>query len=234
MTSSYSSVGFGGGSSYLALLAQPFFLLAPEQIRPAALLCNIVVVTGGTLIFLSERQINFRKSWPLLIISIPMAYVGALWKISDHAFFVTLGLSLLVASLLLWIKPQPRQGAFRNVPLLNAGIGGAVGFLSGLVGIGGGIFLAPILHLIHWDETKKIAAIASLYILVNSVSGLAGILASGTPINWSFIFPLLVAVFIGGQIGSRLGARRFDQVAIKRITALLIFVASFNILRDHL
>lgn len=229
----YSTVGFGGGSSYLALLAQPFFLLSQSEIRPAALLCNIVVVTGGTYIFYKEGKIDFKKNWPFLLASVPMAFLGAYWKISDGTFFLLLGLCLLVASVLLWIQPTESSKYRSGNTALNLGIGGGVGFLSGLVGIGGGIFLAPILHLMNWDETKKIAALASVFILANSISGLMGIIATDVKISWTFILPLLIAVAAGGQIGSRLGARKFNPTIIKRITAVLIFLAAVNILRDH-
>jgi uncharacterized protein len=230
----YSTVGFGGGSSYLALLAQPFFFLSPSEIRPAALLCNIVVVIGGTYIFYKEGKVDLKKNWLFLVASVPMAFLGAYWKISDTTFFLLLGFSLLIASALLWLQPS-RGTNYRSGNIgLNFGLGGGVGFLSGMVGIGGGIFLAPILHLMNWDEAKKIAALASVFILANSISGLLGIVATDLSINWPFVIPLLLAVLVGGQIGSRLGARKFNPVVIKRITAVLIFLAAINILRDHL
>jgi hypothetical protein len=107
--------------------------------------------------------------------------------------------------------------------------------LSGLVGIGGGIFLSPILHLMNWSEAKRISALASVFILVNSISGLVGQWArGGLHLEAGFIFPLLLTVLVGGQVGSRLGATKFNPIYIKRITALLIFVAALNILKDHL
>jgi uncharacterized protein len=230
----YSSVGFGGGTSYLALLGQSFFFISQPQIKTTALLCNIIVVTGGTFIFYKSGKLDLKKSWPFLAASVPLAFIGGFWKLNDAVFFVVLGASLIVAAFLLWMKPKEEKFEFRSSAGLNFGIGGGIGFLSGLVGIGGGIFLSPILHLIRWDEAKKISALASIFILVNSISGLAGQLSQKPQIDWSLLVPLLVAVLVGGQIGSRLGANRFNPVHIKRITALLIFVAGLNILKDHL
>jgi uncharacterized membrane protein YfcA len=228
----YSSVGFGGGSSYLALLA--LMSIPFETIRPTALLCNIIVVTGGTIIFLKEGKVDLKKFWPFLVLSIPMAFIGGYWKLSQATFFIILGFSLVVAAILLWIQPAKSQQVRSQSVVLNSIVGGGVGFLSGLVGIGGGIFLSPILHLINWDEAKKISALASLFILVNSISGLIGQISRASSIDWSFILPLLIAVLVGGQIGSRLGSKKFDPVYIKRITAVLIFVAGLNILKDNL
>lgn len=232
----YASVGFGGGSSYLALLAQPFFLLLPDVIRPTALLCNIVVVTGGTIVFYREGKIDWKDVWPFLVASVPFALLGGLWKLEQNLFFIILAVSLLVAAVLLWINPERnvnRTNLVATVPS-KMFLSGGIGFLSGLVSIGGGIFLSPILHLLNWNEAKRISALASLFILVNSIGGLVGQwLRGGLHLKWSFLLPLLLAVFVGGQIGSRLGALKFNPIYIKRITALLIFVAAIHILKDH-
>ncbi len=232
----YSSVGFGGGSSYLALLAQPMFSLLPDVIRPTALLCNIIVVTGGTIIFYREGKINWKDAWPFLVASIPFAYVGGFWKLEYQAFFIVLGITLILASIALWIKPQNIQAENRyNKTSINILLGGGIGFLSGLVSIGGGIFLSPILHFMNWSEAKRISALASLFILVNSISGLAGQFQRGvTTLEFKFLVPLLLAVFIGGQIGSRLGAQKFNPVYVKRTTAVLILVAGIKILIDNI
>lgn len=228
----YSSVGFGGGSSYLALMA--VMGVTPETMRPSALLCNIVVVVGGTYIFGKAGHLDFRKSWPFIVASVPFAFLGGYWKINEHTFFILLGSTLVLAAVALWI--QPNEGTKKlseNMPL-NVGLSAGVGFLSGLVSIGGGIFLSPILHLSKWDTARKISALASVFILANSISGLAGQFIRNAAIDWKFILPLLAAVLIGGQIGSRLGANKFNPLYIRRITSLLILVAGLNILKDHL
>src|SRR5450432_3307035 len=169
----YASVGFGGGSSYLAILA--LYSLPFKEIRLIALICNIIVVTGGTIIFIRHKQVNWKKILPLALVSVPMAFWGATIKLSQDTFFVILGFSLIVAAVLLWIRTRRSDaeniimtGKFSSIK--DGMVGGAIGFLSGMVGIGGGIFLSPLLNLIKWDTAKKIAATASVFILVNSIA----------------------------------------------------------------
>ena len=227
----YSSVGFGGGSSYLALLA--VYGLPFQELRLIALLCNIIVVTGGVVVYVRNKQLNWKKTIPIVLVSVPMAFLGAILKISQSTFFVILGISLIVASVLLWIE-KARKNNFRNSEpqsiLKNAGIGAGIGFLSGLVGIGGGIFLSPILNLMRWDSAKKIAATASLFILLNSISGILGqVKTINSDIDYQRLILLCLAVFIGGQIGSRVSIK-WSPVIIKRITAVLVFIAGVNVL----
>jgi len=230
----YSSVGFGGGSSYLALLA----LLSVEffLIRSTALVCNIVVVTGGTYIFYKEGKLDLGSAWPLLVSSIPLAFLGASYPIAKGSFYLILGCTLIVAAMLLWFQQNKTNSTTVHVKYNTftlLGIGGGIGLLSGLVGIGGGIFLSPLLHLMKWDDAKKISALASVFILVNSVAGLAGQASYLQNIeSWMFILPLALAVLAGGQIGSRLGAKKFNPLTIKRVTAVLIFFAGSKILYD--
>jgi len=229
----YASVGFGGGTSYLALmtlLAVPF-----EVMRPAALLCNVVVVTSGTYIFYREGHLDIKRIWPFLLFSVPMAFLGGYYPIREGTFFKLLGFTLIVAAILLWFHERFQKFQFtsRKPVVAGAVLGGGIGFLSGLVSIGGGIFLSPLLHMIRWDQAHRISALASAFILVNSVSGLAGQLTRAATFDWQLILPLLVAVFLGGQLGSRWGAQKFQAVHIRKVTAILILVAGLNILFNH-
>jgi hypothetical protein len=230
----YASVGFGGGSGYLAILAM--YALPFTEIRLTALICNIIVVAGGTLIYMRSRLVDWKKVIPLILISAPMTLMGGRMKISQDTFFIVLGCSLLLASILLWIKTEATDVAVNGKYgyVKDGAMGGTIGFLSGMVGIGGGIFLSPILNLMKWDTSKKIAATASVFILVNSVAGIAGQLPFATTIDYKRILILCAAVLVGGQIGSRISIIMFNLLTIRRLTALLVFVAGIEVLYKHL
>ena len=231
----YSSAGFGGGSSYLAILALAGVTMT--TMRPTALMCNIIVVLGGSYIFYQHHYLKIKAILPLIIFSIPMAFIGGYWPIRELVFFILLGGSLFIAAMLLWFQDQidKKHANTRNFSQgQNAIIGGAIGLLSGLVGIGGGIFLSPLLHLARWSDSKTIAATASFFILVNSLSGLIGQwFQSKFSIDLNFAWPLLLAVFIGGQIGSRISVKQLSPLMIKKITALLIMLVSIKILNEN-
>lgn len=234
----YASVGFGGGSSYLAILA--LYALPFKEMRLIALICNIIVVTGGTIIFIKHKQVSLRKILPLALVSVPMAFLGARLKLSQDTFFVILGCSLIAAAVLLWIRTRQNDSedikyTGKDSYVKDGLLGGAIGFLSGMVGIGGGIFLSPLLNLIRWDTPKRVAATASIFILVNSVAGIAGQLTSlEGDFNYTRIIWLCVAVFLGGQLGSRMGAVKFNPLVIRRLTAVLVFAAGVEVLFKHL
>ncbi len=231
----YASVGFGGGSSYLSLLT--FYAIPFPEMKLIALVCNIIVVTDGAILFVRSGQVNWKKIIPLIALSVPLAYAGASMKLKEDTFFIALGVSLIISSLLLWIKmPDTAEQVIKkpNIPR-DMATGGAIGLLSGMVGIGGGIFLSPILNLTKWDTPKKIAATASFFILVNSVAGIAGQLSSPPAgINYLRISLLCIAVLVGGQLGSRMGVNRFDQLMVRRITAIVVFVAGLEAIIKHL
>lgn len=227
----YASVGFGGGSSYLAILALaglPF-----QEIRLTALICNIIVVTGGVWIFYRNKQINLQKIVPLVALSVPAAFLGAKMRISQETFFVMLGISLLAAAALLWFQPKREDEDNFSAPQTarDGLMGGSIGLLSGMVGIGGGIFLSPVLHFFRWDTARKIAATASVFILVNSISGIAGQLTHlPADLHWSRIAILGGAVLLGGQAGARISSSYFNPLLIRRMTAVLVFIAGMEVL----
>ncbi len=232
----YSSVGFGGGSSYLALLA--LFAVDFLLTRSVALMCNITVVTGSVYIFYKKGYLDIRKSIPLVLLSVPLAFVGGYLPIKETSFYILLGGTLFFAGILTWFQPTPKNGNGNSTAhsnLTSSGIGGAIGLLSGMVGIGGGIFLAPLLYLVRWASPKAIAATSSLFILVNSISGLAGqLLKPGFKMDWYFALPLLVSVFIGGQLGVRLTSGKLPAIWVRRATALLILYVSSQLLMKYL
>ncbi|MFP3597020.1 sulfite exporter TauE/SafE family protein [Chryseobacterium sp. SIMBA_029] len=229
----YSSVGFGGGSSYLAVLAM--YSLPYQEIRITALICNVIVVVGGVYIYIKNKQVDWKKILPITLVSVPMAYLGAILKISQETFFLILGITLVIAAVLLWVKTDVKKEensveASKPAILRNSFLGGGIGFLSGLVGIGGGIFLSPLLNLLKWDTPRKIAATSSVFILVNSISGIFGQVSKlSVDIDYFRILSLCLAVFMGGQIGSRMSLK-WNPLIIKRVTAVLVLVAGINIL----
>ena len=232
----YAAVGFGGGSSYLAILALTG--IAFTQIRTTALLCNIVVVSGNVFLFYHQKKLNWKKILPLILFSIPLAYLGGYLKITQQFFFILLGLMLLVAAITMWISKRIvslDEENSNSKPIINSIFGGITGFISGMVGIGGGIFLAPLLHLTNWNTPKKIAATASFFILVNSIAGLIGQYSNPDfIIDWNLTLILLVTVFIGGQIGSRKSYNFFTPIQLKRATAILIAFVSLRILYKYI
>jgi uncharacterized protein len=227
----YASVGFGGGSTYTALLGLSG--VDYRLIPIISLCCNIVVVGGGTLRFWRAGLIDWRQVAPLLLISAPLAFVGGMVPLQQWLFFLILGAALLLSCIALLVQTDRWQPRRLNVTALMA-LSGAIGLLAGVSGIGGGIFMAPALHLILWAETRRIAAFASLYILINSIAGVAGqLLKTGPQSLWepvSTYWPLLATVFVGGQIGSMIGLRHFSPRMLRIMTALLVGYVAIRLL----
>ncbi len=229
----YSSVGFGGGSSYLAVLALVFTSFF--AIRSTALICNIVVVSSSSYLYWKNGYLDFKKFLPFIITSIPMAFLGARFRLSESTFFIILGGALIISALALifqTLKGKKSEETNPNYPLyVTYLLGAGIGLLSGLVGIGGGIFLAPILNHMKWDKSIKIAALASFFILVNSVSSVGGYFTKGTfELPWVEAIGLLIAVFIGGQIGIRLSLSKLTGNGIKVVTAILVLIVGIRVL----
>lgn len=231
----YASVGFGGGSTYNALLVVAG---TDYAILPAiALACNIVVVAGGSWRFGRAQHIPWRAAWPFFLLSVPMAFVGGRLPVPELLFVGLLGASLLVASLTLLLVAPPSADAptTRGLPSPGAAaVGGGLGLLSGIVGIGGGIFLAPVLYFLRWGPARAIAGTSAMFILVNSVAGLAGQLAKlggeGRIAAALDYWPLLVAVAVGGQIGSHLGVAVLPERIMRRLTGLFILLVAVRLL----
>ena len=225
----YASVGFGGGSTYNALLA---LAGVDYRVLPAiALTCNIIVVIGGTGRCHRAGLLPWRRALPLVLVSAPFAGLGGLTPITETAFLALLATSLFVAGLALLVqRERPLETApaqqDRKTGFADLLTGAGVGYLAGLVGIGGGIFLTPYLHMTRWAAAKHIAATASLFILINSITGLAGQLgklgSTGALPEVAGYWPLALAVLIGGQIGSIAGIRLLSPTLVRRATGLLI------------
>lgn len=227
----YSSAGFGGGSSYLAILT--LFGLEYVDLRMVALLCNIAVVSSSVFLFYKNDLLHLRRLWPLVLCSVPLAFLGGNFLIDQKSFFILLGLTLLISALLMFVDTSDR--VIKLPKFSNAFIGGGIGFLAGMVGIGGGIFLSPVLHLSRWDTPKVIASTCAFFIWVNSFAGLAGqAYAHGFSMNLFGYLPLILAVIVGGQIGVRLTLFNFDQNVVKRMTSLVIALVAIRILISYI
>ena len=225
----YSSIGFGGGSTYLALM---LIWDVPFYIFPIiALICNIIVVTGNSINFLRTKNINLNLLIPYLIGSVPFAFFGASISIDKNLFEILLFFILLIAGIFLLVESKSfnkDQVAIRQISkILSIFIGSIIGFISGLVGIGGGIFLSPILFLLKAGYPKHITSTASLFILINSMFGVAGQLTKDIVLNELLNFwPLFVTVLLGGQIGSFFNIKFLSNKILALMTSLLvIFVA---------
>jgi len=228
----YSSVGFGGGSTYLALLliwGTPYFVFPV-----IALSCNIIVVSGNCFNYIRAGNLNFKLLIPYLIGSIPLAFIGGSLPVEKKLFEILLFLVLTAAGTLLLFNFKSydnKKENYKKIPtVVSILIGGALGFVSGVVGIGGGIFLSPILFLIRADKPKHIITMASLFILINSITGIIGQLTknevlSEIPNYWY----LLGAVLIGGQLGNFLNLKVFSARILALVTALLVIFVALRI-----
>jgi len=230
----YSSVGFGGGSTYNALL-----ILSGMDYRLVpviALSCNVLVVSGGIYHYSRAGVLSIGQLFPFFVFSVPMAWLGGSLAVSEQVFIGLLGFSLLLAAAQMLVKPLTTFTVHHHTNttrywLVAAPAGGFIGLLAGITGIGGGIFLAPVIYLLHLAPARTVAGITSGFILVNSIAGIAGhMMKAGdySPLQgWIMAWPLFVAVVIGGQIGSHLGAYKLPETWVKRLTAILmLYVAA--------
>ncbi len=221
----YAAVGFGGGSTYAALLALSG--LDYRLLPILALACNIVVVAGSTVRFARAGVTPWKGALTVTALAAPAAFIGGLTPIAQESFMLLLGASLLLTGATMFLPIRDgAEGEPSAIARFMPVIAAPLGYLAGLVGIGGGIFLAPLLHLTRWRDARAIAATASLFILVNSIFGLAGqLIKNGSDMLGAAVsggLPLLIAVAIGGQIGSLMAVKFLPQRLIRWITAALV------------
>jgi hypothetical protein len=225
----YSSVGHAGASGYIAVMA--LGSLAPAAIKPTALALNIIVATIGSWQFWRAGHFSWRLFWPFALASIPLAFVGGRLDLPADVFRLLVGLVLLFSAAYFFWNPTVDEVRARPSIPVSLGVGGGLGLMAGLTGTGGGIFLTPLLLLTRWARTKEASATSALFILCNSIAGLAGN-ASATKQIPAFIAPLAVAVVVGGAGGSWLGARRFPPAIIKRILAAVLTIAGAKLVHE--
>jgi uncharacterized membrane protein YfcA len=224
----YASVGHGGASGYLALMA--IYAVSPEVMKPTALLLNLFVSLTAFIQFYRGKHFKWPIFLPLALASIPMAFLGGMISLEDDIYKKVLGALLLIPVFRFLIyKNSSALDLQKNTIFLSILIGAGIGFLSGLIGIGGGIILSPVLLLLRWTDQKQTAAISALFIFVNSCSGLAGHLYKGISFSPDMISYVGIA-FVGGLLGSYLGSLKFNQNILKNTLAIVLLVAGLKLI----
>jgi hypothetical protein len=224
----YASVGHGGASGYLALMA--LYGFAPAVMKPTALILNLFVSLTSFLLFLKGGHFKWKLFLPFALASIPMSFLGGTIALDAHIYKKVLGVLLLFPVLRFFIFPNTADKDLKDSNfILSVLIGAIIGFLSGLIGIGGGILLSPILLLLNWTNQKQTAAISALFIFVNSVAGLAGQLSHGIKIEPQMLSFVIIA-FVGGLFGAWLGSLKFNQQILKYTLAIVLLMASVKLI----
>ncbi len=224
----YSSVGHGGASGYIAALA--LFSVTPAVFKPTALVLNILVSSVTTFCFVRAGHFSWRLFWPFAATSIPCSFIGGYLSLPVHLYRPLVGAVLLFSACRLFFRTECADAETRppSVPVALT-LGALLGLLSGLTGVGGGIFLSPLLLLLKWGKAREVSAVAALFILVNSISGLLGHLSSLQAIP--YFAPLLaVAALIGGSVGAVLGSHRLPVAAVLKSLAVVLVVAGIKML----
>ncbi len=222
----YSSVGHAGASGYIAMMT--LFGLAPDVIKPAALVLNILVACLASWQFRRAGYFSWPLFWPFALLSVPFAFLGGYLKLPAHIFKILVGIVLLYSAARFLFEFGPDQDTRPPSKPVAVSVGAGIGLLSGLTGTGGGIFLSPIMIFLRWARTKEAAATSALFILVNSVSGLLGNISSTRQLPL-FALPLVIAAVSGGAVGSYLGSRRFSPGFIKKLLAVVLTIAGFKL-----
>jgi len=222
----YAAVGHGGASAYIAAMALAG--VAPAEMRPIALLLNILVSSMGSWKFYRAGFFRWRLFWPFAAVSIPMAYLGGAITLPGNAYKILVGVVLLYAAWQLWRSGRSGEEmrAVREPPLGWAMvIGASMGLLAGLTGVGGGIFLSPLLLMLGWAGTKQTSAVAAPFILVNSLAGLAAGFVAKSAVLPTYVWILVPAVLLGGWLGAEYGSRRFANPVVRRVLAVVLALA---------
>ena len=224
----YSSVGHGGASGYLALMA--IFSIAPNVMKPTALLLNLFVSGTSFIQFYRGNHFKWKLFTPFAITSIPMAFFGGLVLVDGTIYKKMLGGFLLLAAIRFLVFPNFKVSEIKKSNIaLSLLIGGVIGLLSGMIGIGGGIILSPVLLLLKWTDQKQTAAISAAFIFVNSVAGLAGQLTKGIHFSVDMLSYVAIA-FAGGMFGAYYGAHRFKQTVLKNVLSIVLLFAAIKLL----
>ena len=224
----YASVGHGGASGYLALMA--IFSMAPEVMRPTALFLNLFVSLTAFIQFYRAKHFDWKIFLPLALASIPMAFIGGMIDIDPVIYKRILGLLLVIPILRFLFFPNAEiSPSGKPNTAISVLMGGSIGFLSGLIGIGGGIILSPLLLLMRWTDQKQTAAISALFIFVNSLSGLGGQWSKGLVFT-ADMGTYTVVAFVGGLLGAYLGALKFNQQVLKMLLAVILLIASIKLI----
>ena len=223
----YSAVGHAGASGYIAVMS--LLGLAPAEIRMAALVLNILVASIATVQFALAGHFSWRLFWPFALLAVPLAFVGGVAPLPDAALKVLLGVVLLWSAGQLLLRPPADADVVRAPRTGALAAGGGIGLLAGLTGTGGGIFLTPLVLFLRWAPAKTAAAVSAPFILLNSIAGLGGTLATGGTVP-GFVVVLLAAALAGGLAGSWLGARRIAPAGIKRLLAVVLAIAGTKLL----
>jgi hypothetical protein len=227
----YASVGHGGASAYIAAMALAG--IAPPDMRPIALVLNILVSAIATYKFQRAGYFRWRLFWPFAVVSVPLAFVGGAITLPGHAYKILVGVVLIYAAWQLWrsARAGEEMREVREPPLVVAmAVGAVLGLLAGLTGVGGGIFLSPLLLILGWAGTKQTSAVAAPFILVNSIAGLAAGLTMKSASLPPQIWILGCAVLVGGWLGAEYGSRRFTNPFIRRLLAVVLAVAGAKML----
>jgi uncharacterized protein len=223
----YSSVGHAGASGYIAVMA--LFGLAPNVIRPTALVLNILVAIIGSFHFWRAGHFSWKLFWPFALLSVPAAYLGGYIRLPGSILRIAIGIVLLFSAARLFFRKRDPDDVTPPPAMVAVPIGAGLGLLSGLTGTGGGIFLTPLLLFCDWARTKQASAVSALFILVNSIAGLTGFVMAKQSVP-KLALTLSTAAVLGGAIGSYLGSRRFPVRVIAILLATVLVVAGCKLI----